>query len=145
MVRPLRRFCMRSPSDDALASVVEAASDCVVTAAMIIEIEFNFKNEYFLRCCGMLPSVVLPHARRNMAYLYFATASKPSSVLKSITGNFIDENSLCLLVAKLNHFELYTLSAEGLKAFMDIPIYGTIAHAEFFRPKVSRLWDGAKI
>lgn len=69
-----------------------------------------------------------------MAHLYIATASKASSVLTTLTGNFLDPKALCLVVAKLNHFELFTITAEGLKAFMDVPIYGSIAYAEFFRP-----------
>jgi hypothetical protein len=73
-----------------------------------------------------------------MAFTYVATASKACAVTASITGNFLDKDALCLVVAKLNHFEIYTIGVEGLKAFMDVPIYGDIAHIEFFRPKVSR-------
>ncbi len=71
-----------------------------------------------------------------MAHQYVATAARPSGVTNALVGNFLKADASCLVVAKLTHFELFTIGAEGLKAFMDVPVYGRIAHIEFFRPKV---------
>lgn len=71
-----------------------------------------------------------------MAHYYLATATKPSAVTASAVGNFIHEDKLCLLVCKLNHFEVFSLGPEGLKSVIDVPLFGHIATFHLFRPKV---------
>ncbi|KAK3281911.1 DNA damage-binding protein 1 [Cymbomonas tetramitiformis] len=65
---------------------------------------------------------------------YCVTAHKPTTVTASVVGNFTSENELNLIVAKCTRVEIYLLTAEGLQAVKDVPIYGRISTLELFRP-----------
>ena len=73
----------------------------------------------------------------KMAFFYLATATKPSGVTASVTGNFLDPVARCLIVSKHTHFEIYSICPEGLKSVLDVPVFARIAALELLRPKVS--------
>lgn len=59
-------------------------------------------------------------------YNYVVTAHKPSRVSHTAVGNFLGPNQRNLLVAKVNHIQIYTITPHGLESAFELPIYGTI-------------------
>lgn len=65
---------------------------------------------------------------------YVVTARKPSRVSHTAVGNFLGPNHRNLLVAKVNHIEVYTITPEGLVCTTVLPINGTISVMQLMRP-----------
>lgn len=60
-------------------------------------------------------------------YNYVVTAHKPSCVSHTAVGNFLGPDQHNLLVAKVNHIEVYTIAPEGLICAVELPIHGSIS------------------
>ncbi|KAL3321308.1 DNA damage-binding protein 1 [Cichlidogyrus casuarinus] len=73
-----------------------------------------------------------------MAHFYHITVQKPTAVIASCTGNFVDNNELNLIIAKNSSIEVYCVDDNGLKLIKDIPINGSIYVAKLFRRRNSR-------
>lgn len=69
-------------------------------------------------------------------YQYIVTAQKPTAVTHSLTGNFLSKDELSLIVAKCTRLEIYHVGEDGLRAVLDVGIYGRIAVMELYRPPV---------
>ena len=68
-----------------------------------------------------------------MANCYLATAQRGTAVSFCLTGNFIRQSDVNLLVAKNNHLEVYSLCPEGLRLLTDINVYGQICCCKAFK------------
>lgn len=64
---------------------------------------------------------------------YVVTAHKPSRVTHTAVGNFLGPDQRNLLVAKVNHIQVYTITPEGLVCTVVLPIYGTISAMQLMR------------
>lgn len=72
---------------------------------------------------------------------YVVTARKPSRVTHTAVGNFISPDQRNLLVAKVDHIEVYTIIPEGLAVACVLPIYGTISVMRLMRqPQEQQDW-----
>eukprot|EP01134_Creolimax_fragrantissima_P006011 CFRG6011T1 len=74
------------------------------------------------------PSVASP-------YQYVVTAQKPTAVHHAVTGNFVSQRELCLIVGKGTRIEIHTVGPEGLVALLEVNIYGRIGVMKLFRPE----------
>ncbi|TXG48061.1 hypothetical protein EZV62_027355 [Acer yangbiense] len=63
---------------------------------------------------------------------YVVTAHKPTNVTHSCVGNFTTPQELNLILAKCTRIEIHLLTPQGLQLKLDVPIYGRIAHWNFF-------------
>ena len=72
-----------------------------------------------------------------MSCNYIVTAYRPTAVNAAVTGNFTGPNDLNLIQAKGNCLVVNQVTPEGLKAVVDVNIYGRITIMQLFRPKVS--------
>eukprot|EP01080_Neovahlkampfia_damariscottae_P007699 gene7699-12165_t len=64
---------------------------------------------------------------------YFVSASPPSAIHISDTGNFSSTDELNLITSKGNFIEIYQVSKEGLSSTLQVPIYGNISSMKLFR------------
>uniref|UniRef100_A0A7S3QK85 DNA damage-binding protein 1 n=1 Tax=Dunaliella tertiolecta TaxID=3047 RepID=A0A7S3QK85_DUNTE len=71
----------------------------------------------------------------NSLFNYTVTALKPGGVVTSLVGNFVDSNTLNLIVGKSTHIELHNSTENGLEAVLDVPIWGKITSMKLLRPK----------
>lgn len=67
---------------------------------------------------------------------YVVTVQRPTAVTALTTGHFTSATDFNLIVAKNTHFEIYTISSEGLKLVKDVCIYGKIIVIKCFRLSV---------
>ncbi|CAG8488774.1 3015_t:CDS:10, partial [Ambispora gerdemannii] len=67
-------------------------------------------------------------------YNYVVTAHKPSTVHGAVTGSFTSPDVANLILHKLTRVEIFVLAPEGLKSFLDFPVYGRIANLKIYRP-----------
>eukprot|EP00983_Pelagomonas_calceolata_P092493 1157670-Pelagomonas_calceolata.AAC.2 len=51
----------------------------------------------------------------NSLFNYTVTALKPGGVVTSLVGNFVDSNTLNLIVGKSTHIELHNSTENGLE------------------------------
>eukprot|EP01112_Ceratiomyxa_fruticulosa_P020970 TRINITY_DN7283_c0_g1_i2.p1 TRINITY_DN7283_c0_g1~~TRINITY_DN7283_c0_g1_i2.p1 ORF type:complete len:1042 (-),score=227.88 TRINITY_DN7283_c0_g1_i2:442-3567(-) len=66
---------------------------------------------------------------------FVCTASKPTAVTHSVTGNFTSPSAKNLIISKCTRIEIHLLTPEGLRPLHDVPINGRIAIMELFRPQ----------
>ncbi|ORX91440.1 DNA damage-binding protein 1-like protein [Basidiobolus meristosporus CBS 931.73] len=69
-----------------------------------------------------------------MAYNYVVTAQKSTSIQNAVKGNFTGPDHTNLIVSKGTRVEIYLLSPEGLRPFMEFGVYGRIATLKLYRP-----------
>ncbi|KAK9791627.1 hypothetical protein WJX73_005132 [Symbiochloris irregularis] len=67
---------------------------------------------------------------------YVVTAHRPTNISGSVVGHFTGPDDINLIVSKCTRIEIHTLTPEGLKGILDVPIYGRVACMELFRPPV---------
>jgi len=67
---------------------------------------------------------------------YAVTAHRPSSVSHAVTAAFTGVDDLNLILAKSSRLEVHLVdeSGEGLKPILDVPLYGSVAAMEVWRP-----------
>ena len=53
-----------------------------------------------------------------------------------ILGNFTGPNDLNLILAKVNHIEILSVTPEGLRPIKQFTINGRVEVMKFFRPQV---------
>lgn len=70
-----------------------------------------------------------------MSNNYIVSAQKPTVITHALTGNFFDKKQLQLVLARINRLEVLSITAEGLKSFSEIPVFGRIALIKVFRAK----------
>ncbi|CAI2170756.1 4366_t:CDS:10 [Funneliformis geosporum] len=63
-------------------------------------------------------------------YNYVVTAHKPSTVVSSVRASFSAPDETNLILNKTTRLEFYTLVPNGLKLFMDLPVYARISAME---------------
>ncbi|POG81286.1 uncharacterized protein OCT59_022028 [Rhizophagus irregularis] len=68
-------------------------------------------------------------------YNYVVTAHKPSTVVSSVRASFSAPDETNLILNKTTRLEFYTLVPNGLKLFMDLPVYARISAMEVYRPR----------
>ncbi|KAF2121507.1 mono-functional DNA-alkylating methyl methanesulfonate N-term-domain-containing protein [Lophiotrema nucula] len=68
---------------------------------------------------------------------YIAPIHRPSSVRHALKLNFLSAEEDCLVVAKANRLELYTLTADGLLLQHSKAIYGKVTMLQKLRPALS--------
>jgi DNA damage-binding protein 1 len=59
-----------------------------------------------------------------------------------ISGNFTGPNDLNLILAKMNHVEIMSVTPEGLRPVKQFTINGKVDVVKFFRPPVTSSGDG---
>ena len=75
---------------------------------------------------------------------YIVTVQRPTAVTAIATGHFTSPTEFNLIIAKNTHFEIYTISSEGLKLVKDVCIYGQINILKCFRLPVSKVYYKTK-
>jgi hypothetical protein len=73
----------------------------------------------------------------SSALNYVVTAHPPTAITACATGNFTGPNDLNLILAKVNHIEILSVSPEGLRPIKQFTINGRVEVMKFFRPQVS--------
>ena len=58
----------------------------------------------------------------------------------SLSGNFTSPTDLNLILAKVNHIEILSVSPEGLRPIKQFTINGRVEVMKFFRPQVFLLF-----
>ena len=77
-----------------------------------------------------------------MSYNYNVTAHKPTAVSHSLAGHFTSADTFNVLLGKGNRIEIHSVSPEGLKPVLDVPMYGQLSYMELFRTKVKPAVQG---
>jgi len=70
-----------------------------------------------------------------MACNYLVTAHPPSAVTACATGHFTSGDDLNLVLAKVNHLEILSVTPEGLRPVKQFTINGQVQVMKFFRPQ----------
>ncbi len=71
----------------------------------------------------------------SSALNYVVTAHPPTAVTACATGNFTSATDLNLVLAKVNHIEIMSVTPEGLKPIKQFTINGSVDVMKFFRPQ----------
>lgn len=78
-----------------------------------------------------------------MSFNYVVTAHKPTAVTHSLAGHFTSPDAFNVLIARGSRLEIHSVSAEGLKPVLDVPLYGHINYMQLFKIEVrGRGWKG---
>lgn len=77
-----------------------------------------------------------------MSFNYVVTAHKPTAVTHSLAGHFTGPDAFNVLLARGSRLEIHSVSAEGLKPVLDVPLYGHINYMQLFKTEVrGRGWE----
>jgi len=72
---------------------------------------------------------------------YVVTAHKPSWVTATAVGSFMGPDAHNLLVARVNHIQVYSITSEGLVCQVVLPVFGTISFMQLMRqPNENQDW-----
>ena len=77
----------------------------------------------------------------GLVFLQYPPANKKIYKYFLHLGNFTGPNDLNLILAKVNHIEILSVSPEGLRPIKQFTINGRVEVMKFFRPQVSKQYN----